>query len=169
MLPTKASSTLSASCLNLLLHVLLIGSWSYFTTEDQSASLSWWRAPIWGSCPDFYYCLTFAGFFVWGALPDWRMECKLLAQFLLGLASAVTLGSSSRRTHGHTVLSHLRLPPPGGPGPRIYIPPEEGSPIKHLGTKLPSRRLLGSLGYTTSSLTCNHTRPRRLTLRCYND
>jgi hypothetical protein len=28
----------------------------------------------------------------------------------------------SHRIHDHSLLSHLRLPEPGGPGPRIYIP-----------------------------------------------
>jgi hypothetical protein len=29
---------------------------SYITTDGQSASLSWNKAPIWGLRPDFYYC-----------------------------------------------------------------------------------------------------------------
>jgi hypothetical protein len=37
-------------------------SLSYITTDGQSASLSWNKAPIWGLRPDFYYCLTIAGF-----------------------------------------------------------------------------------------------------------
>jgi hypothetical protein len=51
--------------------------------------------------------------------------CNLLVQLFLVLARAVTLGSKSRRTHGHILLSHLRLPQPGGPGPGIYIPQEQ--------------------------------------------
>jgi hypothetical protein len=35
--------------------------------------------------------------------------CNLLVQFLLGLATVITLGSKSRRTHHHMLLSHLRL------------------------------------------------------------
>jgi hypothetical protein len=58
--------------------------------------------------------------------------CNLLVQLILGLARAVTLGSKSRRTHDHILLSHLRLPQPGGPGPRIYIPQEQGGPITQL-------------------------------------
>jgi hypothetical protein len=50
-------------------------------------------------------------------------------------AFSVTLGSKSRRTHGHTLVSHLRLPQPGGPGPRIYIPLEQGGPVKPQGTR----------------------------------
>jgi hypothetical protein len=46
----------------------------------------------------------------------------LLVQLLLGLARAVILGLKSCRTHGHILLSHLRLPQPGGPG-SIFISP----------------------------------------------
>jgi hypothetical protein len=31
---------------------------SYITTDVQSASLSWYQAPIWGLWPDFSYCQT---------------------------------------------------------------------------------------------------------------
>jgi hypothetical protein len=55
--------------------------------------------------------------------------CNFLKQLLLGLAREVTLGSKSRRSHSHILLSHLRLPQPGGPGPSIYIPQEQGSPV----------------------------------------
>jgi hypothetical protein len=41
--------------------------------------------------------------------------CNLLVQLLLGLARASNLGSKSRRTHDHILLSHLRLPQLGGP------------------------------------------------------
>jgi hypothetical protein len=34
----------------------------------------------------------------------------------------------SLRTHGHILLSHLRFTQPGGSGPRIYIPQEQGRP-----------------------------------------
>jgi hypothetical protein len=40
----------------------------YITTDGQSASLSWYQAPIWGLWPDFYYCLTIAGF--WYGAPS---------------------------------------------------------------------------------------------------
>jgi hypothetical protein len=64
--------------------------------------------------------------------------CNLIVQLLLGLARAVTLGSKSRRTHDHILLSHLRLSQPGGPGPRIYIPQEQGGPVISQGTGLVS-------------------------------
>jgi hypothetical protein len=46
-------------------------SQSYVTTDGQSASLSWNRAPIWGLRPDFYYCRRLQA--CWsGALSLWR-------------------------------------------------------------------------------------------------
>jgi hypothetical protein len=45
---------------------------SYVTTDGQSASLSWNKAPIWGLQPDFYYCQIVAGLLMWGALSDRR-------------------------------------------------------------------------------------------------
>jgi hypothetical protein len=71
---------------------------------------------------------------------------RIVAQLRLGLARAVTLESKSRRTHDHILLSHLRLPQPGGQGPRIYIPPEQGGPVIPLGTGVPFCRLLRLAG-----------------------
>jgi hypothetical protein len=75
-------------------------SQSYVTTDGQTASLSWCQAPTWGLRPDFYYCQTVAGLLMWGALSDERTG-------LLVLASAVILGSESRRTHDHILLSQI--------------------------------------------------------------
>jgi hypothetical protein len=36
--------------------------------------------------------------------------------------------------HDHILLPHLRLPQPGGPGPCIYIPQEQGGRVIPLGT-----------------------------------
>jgi hypothetical protein len=70
-----------------------------------------------------------------------RRVFNLLVQLLLGLARAVILGSMSRRTHDHILLSHTRLPQPGGPGSRIYIPPGTGW-LSYTRTGFPFRRLL---------------------------
>jgi hypothetical protein len=58
----------------------------------------------------FVFRLTIAGFLMWGTLSDERICFNLLVQLLLGLTRAVTLGSKSRKTHDHILLSHLRLP-----------------------------------------------------------
>jgi hypothetical protein len=67
--------------------------------------------------------------------------CNLL--LLLFLASAVPYGSQSLLTQDHILLSQfLRLPQPGRPGLRIYIPQEKGGPDIPPGTRFPFRRLL---------------------------
>jgi hypothetical protein len=43
---------------------------SYVTTDGQSTSPSWNKAPIWGLRPDFYYCQTVADCVMWGGLSD---------------------------------------------------------------------------------------------------
>jgi hypothetical protein len=59
--------------------------------------------------------------------------CRL--QLLLVLASAVILRSESCGTRDHVLLSEIRdSPKPGGPGPRIYIPQEQGGPVIPPGT-----------------------------------
>jgi hypothetical protein len=71
--------------------------------------------------------------------------CRL--QLLLVLASAVILRSESRATHDHIfTVSDSRLPQPGGSGPRIYIPQEQGGPVITPGTGFPFRRLLQLAG-----------------------
>jgi hypothetical protein len=55
-----------------LLHACSPESESYVMTDGQPASLSWNKAPFWGLLPDLYYCLTVAGFLIWGALSDKR-------------------------------------------------------------------------------------------------
>jgi hypothetical protein len=49
-----------------------IQSQSYITTDGQSASLSWNKAPIWGLRSDLCYCQPVAGLFMWDALSDER-------------------------------------------------------------------------------------------------
>jgi hypothetical protein len=68
----------------------------YDTTDGQSVSLSWNKAPIWGLRQDFYYCQTFAGLVMWGAHLTRGRVCRL--QLLLVFASAVIFGSESHGT-----------------------------------------------------------------------
>jgi hypothetical protein len=42
------------------------------TTDGQSTSLSWNKAPIWGLRPDSYYSQIVAGLLMWGALSEER-------------------------------------------------------------------------------------------------
>jgi hypothetical protein len=50
------------------------------------------------------------------------------------ICSVITQWFESLRTHNHTLLFHLRLLQPGGPGSRIYIPQVQGGPVIPPGT-----------------------------------
>jgi hypothetical protein len=68
-------------------------------------------------------------------------------QLLLALASAVILGSESRGTRDHILLSQVgNFPQPEGPGPRFYILQEQGGPVILPGTGFPFRRPLQLAG-----------------------
>jgi hypothetical protein len=67
--------------------------------------------------------------------PLWREDGS-------AICSVITQWSESRRTRSHTLLSHLRLSQPGGPGSRVYIPQEQGGPVIPPGTPFPLRRHL---------------------------
>jgi hypothetical protein len=92
-----------------------------------------------GTCDQFFFLFEISFrqlricYFVAPSLTRGRVS-NLLVQLLLGLVRAVTLGSKFYRTHGHILLTHLRLPQPGGPGSRIYIPQEQGGPVIPPGT-----------------------------------
>jgi hypothetical protein len=100
--------------------------------------------PIRAPTPDLYYCQTVAGL-TWGALSDERT----------GLSFTIAAGPR-QRSHSrvwvlldswpHFIVSDSRLPQPGGPGPRIYIPQEQGGPVIPPGTGLSFRRLLRLAG-----------------------
>jgi hypothetical protein len=97
-------------------------SWSYCMTDGQSVSQSVSMSWCWvhsGTCDQIL-------------LPVWRLEPESYCLVSVGRSlwwedgsadySAITQWSESCRTHNHTLLSHLRLPQPGGSGSRIYIP-----------------------------------------------
>jgi hypothetical protein len=104
-----------------------------------------------GTCDQFFFLLEISFrqlrvcYFVAPSLTRGRV-CNLLVQLLLGLARAVTLGPKSSRTHDHILLSHLRLPQPGGPSPRIYILQEQGVTVIPPGTGFPFCHLLRLAG-----------------------
>jgi hypothetical protein len=83
-------------------------------------------------------CLKFAVLFLWGTPSDERTG--------LQFAVKVTEWSESRITRNHTLLPYLRLPQPGGPRSRIYIPQEQGGPVIPPSTEFPLRRLLRLAG-----------------------
>jgi hypothetical protein len=92
---------------------------NYITTDGQSVSQSGCQVLPVTQGQIFYYCQLPVCYYGTPSLTRGRV-CNL--QLLLVLASAVILGSESCRTNDQILLSHLRLPQPGRPGPRIYIP-----------------------------------------------
>jgi hypothetical protein len=77
---------------------------SYVTTDGQSASVSWNKAPS-GAYDQIFDSQTFADLLMWGALSDERtgLSFKIAA----GLSSAVNLWSESRRTCDNILLSQI--------------------------------------------------------------
>jgi hypothetical protein len=75
---------------------------SYVTTDGESASLSWNKAPIWGLRPDFYYYQTVTVCWCGALCLTRRRVCR--SQLLMFLASAVILGSEPHGTRDHILL-----------------------------------------------------------------
>jgi hypothetical protein len=106
---------------------------SYIATDGQSASPSWCQASIWDPQPilPLLPLIIFRQIRVcWCGRPLWREVASVVLCFFKSITSAAFLRSESHGTPEHILLSlFLRLPQPGGPGPRIYIPQEQGSPV----------------------------------------
>jgi hypothetical protein len=118
-----------------------------------AASRSWCQAPS-GTRDQFFFLLEiffrqlWVCYFVAPSLTRGRV-CNLL--LLLVLASAVPWDSDP------ILLSQfLRLPQPGGPGPRIYILQEQGGPDIPPGTGFPSIASYDSQGYSGGILSHLH-------------
>jgi hypothetical protein len=71
--------------------------------------------------------------------PFWREDGS-------AVCSRIIQWSKSCRIRNHTLLSHLRLPQPVGPGCLIYIPQEHGGPVIPPSNGFPIRRLLRLTG-----------------------
>jgi hypothetical protein len=78
---------------------------SCITTDDQSASLSWNKAPVEGLRPDFY-CHTVEGLMIWALSLTRGLVCRF--QLLLALASTVIFGSESRGARDRISLSQVQ-------------------------------------------------------------
>jgi hypothetical protein len=114
-------------------------------TYCQSTSLSWNKAPISRTRADFCYCQTVAGLLLWGALPNERTGL----QFTIAAGPRQCSHSRvrfPRDSWPYFTISDSRLPQPGGPGPCIYIPQEQGAPVIPPVTGFPFRRLLRLAG-----------------------
>jgi hypothetical protein len=97
-------------------------SWCYISTDALVSG------SLWGPWPDFNFLWVTVTFFLLHVRhPLWREDGSVVS-------SANTHWLVWCRTHDHILLSHLRLPQPGGPGPCIYIPQEQGGPVIPPGT-----------------------------------
>jgi hypothetical protein len=91
-------------------------SQSFVITDGRSASLSWCRGP--SRAQDQYFVTV--------------RQLRVCRLQLLALASAVILGSESRGTHDHILLSHiLDSPNLEGQAP-VFIPSDTGFPLHRL-------------------------------------
>jgi hypothetical protein len=143
MTPTSYLST----C---LLNTSPIKGQSYLTTDSQLTSLSWWCQATIRACDQFFFLLEIflrqlrACYLMASSLTK-GLVCNLL--LLLGLASAVPLGSESRWTEHHNLLSQFfTLSQPGGLGSCIYIHQGQDGPVITPGCWSPFRCLLRLAG-----------------------
>jgi hypothetical protein len=111
---------------------------SYIPTYGQSVSLPWCQAPIWNPRPDFCYCQTVEGLWMWGVLSDGRT----------GLSFTITAGPRQsshswvrvpRDSCLYFTVSDSRLPQPGWSSTRIYITQEQRGPVIPPGIGFPYR------------------------------
>jgi hypothetical protein len=118
---------------------------SYFTIGGLLPISSSWRQAPSDSRPDFFQLNTcgHSPYVTSSLTRGW--VCRL--QLLLALASAFIISSESRRTHYHILLSQIRDSPNWNPGPRIYIPQEQGGSVITPGTWFSFRRFHDSQGY----------------------
>jgi hypothetical protein len=93
-----------------------------------------------------FFCLTITSFLLHVGRPLWRAKRSVIY-------SVITHWLESRGTRNHILLSHLRLPQPVRPGPRIYIPPGTEWPSFTPGHWVP----FSSQVYGGDSLTRLHT------------
>jgi hypothetical protein len=119
---------------------LLGRSRSYFTTDSQSVCLGI-EHPC-GTCDQILLPVgmlsEICGLVSLGH-PLWWEDGS-------AICSVITQWSESFRTRNYTLLSHLRLLQPGGPGSRIYIRQEQGAPVIPPGTGFPLHHLLRLTG-----------------------
>jgi hypothetical protein len=84
-------------------------SQSYVTTDGQSASLSWHKAPIWGLRPDFYFHQTVAGLLMWGALSDERTGLSFTIAAGLRQRSQSHVESKSKSSQSYIATDGLSI------------------------------------------------------------
>jgi hypothetical protein len=121
-----------------------------FPKQRQSQSRSVGKSvlvssPILGPRPHFCYCQTVAGLLMWGALSHERRGLSFKTAAGPGLRSHCRV-RVSLDSWPHFTVSDSRLPKPGRPGPRIYIPQEQSGPVIPPGTGFLLHRFLRLAG-----------------------
>jgi hypothetical protein len=109
----KLGASGSCICIRRKQGSLVSSSSIYFATDSQSACSSWCRVPF-GAHDQVLIFFLWQFFLIHVRRPPWREDGS-------AVCSAITQWSESRITCNHTLLSHLRLPQPGQPGPHICI------------------------------------------------
>jgi hypothetical protein len=119
---------------------------------------------IWGQRLDFCFCQAVSGLLMWDALSDDRTG--LLSTIASGLRQLVILGPSPVGIN-HILLSQIRHSPKlWGPGPRIFIPQDQGGPIIHPGIGFPFHRPLRLAGIRWKYLNGPPSRDLCVVIKC---
>jgi hypothetical protein len=132
--------------------------WGYFTTDGRSVSQSVCLGieHDCGTCDQILFPVGMLLSKICGLVsvgrPLWREDGS-------AIYSVITQWSESSRTRNHTLLSHLRLPQHGGSGSRIYIPQEQGGPVRPPGTTVTTvtEDYISSTKHTNSVRTSQET------------
>jgi hypothetical protein len=83
---------------------------SHFTTDGQSPSLSWHKAPIWGFRPDIYYCLTVTVLFLFCGRPLWREDGSVFVHAASPYQRSLSRVRDPWYSRPYITVSNLRLP-----------------------------------------------------------
>jgi hypothetical protein len=122
-----------------------VQSQSYFTIGSLPPYRSSWRQAPWGSWPVIFFNWTLAVIVLCNILS----EEKICLQFTIAADPRQRSHFQvrvPRKSWPHFTIWDPRLPQAGGPGPRIYIPQEQGGLVIHRSTGFPFRRLLRLAG-----------------------
>jgi hypothetical protein len=128
------------------------------TTDGQSASLSWCRAPIWNLWPEFSF-LSDNCVFLDVKHPLWREGESVINSYncFWDLPEQSLSGPSLAELTTQVPCLLSDSPQPGGPGSRIYIPLEQGGPVVCPDTWLLFVASYVSQGYGRGIITRLHT------------
>jgi hypothetical protein len=123
---SQSTAQLSTCCLHT--HPRHTPNSKFEVTLRLTVSMSWYRAPLWDLRPDITSCRNVA---FWN-LQSYFCEAPSLTRGLVCNLHCDYWLVWIAQKRNHTLLSHLRLPQPGGPDFRIYIPQEQGGPVIQL-------------------------------------